>query len=149
MAVHAVREAWRGDLVHALDLRTGLAHCIDLPLRGDLATVGATALTLSPDERRLYLASPVAGTVTTVDLDRLEVSSTARFRSVPADRYLYGIGPSGAISPNGRMLAFVTAHRLWLMDTAFGLVRGPDHIGEVVHGVGFAADGTPRSGHRR
>jgi hypothetical protein len=130
-----------GTFVHALDLRTGIAHCIDLPLRGDLATVGATALTLSPDERRLYLASPIAGSVTTVDLGRLEVSTTARFRAVPADRYLYGIGPSGAISPNGRMLAFVTAHRLWLMDTAFGLVRGPARIREVVHGVGFAADG--------
>ena len=130
-----------GTFVHALDLRTGLAHCIDLPLRGDLATVGATALTLSPDERRLYLASPIAGRVTTVDLERLEVSTTARFRAVPADRYLYGNGPSGAISPNGRMLALVTAHRLWLMDTAFGLVRGPARIREVVRGVGFAADG--------
>jgi hypothetical protein len=79
--------------------------------------------------------------VSTVDLDSLEVSTTARFRAVPADRYLYGIGPSGAISPNGRMLAFVTAHRLWLMDTAFGLVRGPARIREVVHGVGFTANG--------
>ena len=130
-----------GTFVHALNLRTGLAHCIDLPLRGDFATVGATALTLSPDERRLYLTSPIVGSVSTVDLDSLEVSTTARFRAVPADRYLYGIGPSGAISPNGRMLAFVTAHRLWLMDTAFGLVRGPARIREVVHGVGFAPDG--------
>jgi hypothetical protein len=130
-----------GTFVHALDLRTGLAHCIDLPLRGDLATVGATALTLSPDERRLYLASPIAGSVTTVDLHRLDVSSTARFRAVPADRYLYGTGPSGAISPNGRMIAFVSAHRLWLMDTAFGLVRGPARIREIVRGVGFAPDG--------
>jgi hypothetical protein len=130
-----------GTFVHALNLRTGLAHCVDLPLRGDLATVGATALTLSPDERRLYLTSPIVGSVSTVDLDRLEVSTTARFRSVPADRYLYGIGPSGATSPNGRMLAFVTAHRLWLMDTAFGLVRGPARIREVVHGIGFTANG--------
>jgi len=130
-----------GTFVHALNLRTGLAHCIDLPLRGDFATVGATALTLSPDERRLYLTSPIVGSVSTVDLDSLEVSTTARFRAVPDDRYLYGIGPSGAISPNGRMLAFVTAHRLWLMDTAFGLVRGPARIREVVHGVGFAPDG--------
>jgi hypothetical protein len=135
---------WKLDgssFVHALNLRTGLAHCIDLPLRGDLATVGATALTLSPDESRLYLASPIAGSVTTVDLEGLEVSSVARFRAVPADRFLYGIGPSGAVSQNGRMLAFATAHRLWLMDTAFGLVGRPARIREVVHGVGFSAEG--------
>ena len=39
------------------------------------------------------------------------------------------------------MLAFVTAHRLWLMDTAFGLVRAPTRIREVIHGVGFTAAG--------
>jgi hypothetical protein len=135
---------WKLDgetFVHALDLKTGLAHCIDLPLRGGLATAGVTSLTLSPDERRLYLASPLAGSVTTVDLDRLETASTTRFRAVPTSGFMYGIGPSAAISPNGRMLAFVTARRLWLMDTAFGLVRGPTRIRDVVHGVGFTANG--------
>ena len=135
---------WKLDgetFVHALDLRTGLAHCIDLPLHGDLATAGATSLTLSPDERRLYLASPVAGRVTTVDLDRLDVLSTVRFKPIPSRDYLYGIGPSAATSPNGRMLAFVTAHGLWLVDTAFGRVRGPMRIRDRVFGVGFAPGG--------
>lgn len=130
-----------GTFVHALDLRTGLAHCIDLPLRADLSWIGATALTLSPDERRLYLAGPLAGTVTTVDLDGLDVSSTAHFRAVPTGNYLYGIGPSAATSPNGRMLAFVSAHGLWLMDTAYGVVRGPTRVRERVLGVGFTAGG--------
>ena len=127
--------------VHALNLRTGVAHCIDLPLHGDLATISATALTLSPDERLLYLASPLVGRVTTVDLSKLQVSSTARFRPVPQARYVFGTGPSAAISPNGRMLAFVTPHRLWLMDTAFNIVRAPVRIRNTVLGVGFAPDG--------
>jgi hypothetical protein len=130
-----------GTFVHALDLRTGIAHCIDLPLRADLTWVGATALTLSPDERRLYLASPLAGTVMTVDLDALDVSSSAHFRAVPTGNYLYGVGPSAAVSPNGRMLAFVSAHGLWLMDTAYGVVRGPTRVRERVLGVGFTAGG--------
>jgi hypothetical protein len=130
-----------GTFVHALDLRTGLAHCIDLPLRADLTWVGATALTLSRDERRLYVASPLAGSVTTVDLDALDVSSTARFRAVPTGNYLYGVGPSAAVSPNGRMLAFVSAHGLWLMDTAYGVVRDPIWVRERVLGVGFTAAG--------
>lgn len=130
-----------GTFVHALNLRTGVAHCIDLPLRADIATVAATALTLSPDGHRLYLASPLAGSVTTVDLDTLETASTAHFRPVPSANYLYGIGPSAAVSPNGRMLAFVSAHGLWSMDTAYGVVRGPTPIRRKVLGVGFSADG--------
>lgn len=127
--------------VHALDLRTGLAHCIDLPLRGDLVSVGASALTLSPDERRLYIASPLAGRVTTVDLSTLAVTSTARFRPLPQANFAFGTGPSAAISPNGRMLAFVTSHNLWLMDTAYDLVRAPVRLGRTVLGVGFTPGG--------
>jgi sugar lactone lactonase YvrE len=130
-----------GTFVHALDLRTGVAHCIDLPLRGDIATIGATALTLSPDEGRLYLASPLAGSVTTVDLGTLEAVSTAHFRPVLSTNYLYGIGPSAAVSQNGRMLAFVSAHGLWVMDTAYGVVRGPTPVHQKLLGVGFTADG--------
>jgi hypothetical protein len=127
--------------VHALDLRSGVAHCIDLPLKGDYGTVWSTALTLSPEEDRLYLASPLLGRVTTVDMDALEVLRTARFRPVDAMQYTFGIGPSAAVSPNGRMLAFVTARRLWLVDTAFGVVRGPKLLREYVLGVGFSSNG--------
>jgi hypothetical protein len=130
-----------GTFVHALDLRTGIAHCIDLPLHGDLNSIYATALVLSPDERRLYLASPLVGSVTTVDLEQLSVKAATRFRAVSASSYSPGIGPSGAVSPNGRMLAFVTVRRLWLMDTAYGLVRGPIKIRQGVLGVGFKPDG--------
>jgi len=127
--------------VHALDLHTGIAHCIDLPLRGVLSSVGATALGLSPNAQRLYLASPVLGGVTTVDLENLEVVSTARFRPMPTSDYLYGVGPSVAVSSNGRMLAFVTAHSLWFVDNAFGRVRGPIFIRKRVFGVGFDPSG--------
>jgi Tol biopolymer transport system component len=130
-----------GTFIHALDLRTGVAHCIDLPLRGGLARVGASALALSPDEGRLYVASPLAGSATIVDLNALDVSSTARFRRVPEGNFLFGTGPSAAVSPNGRMLAFVTARKLWLMDTAYGLVRTPVRVGRTIVGVGFAPSG--------
>jgi hypothetical protein len=127
--------------IHALDLRSGIAHCVDLPLKGDYATAQATALTLSPDERRLYLASPLLGRVTTVDLRSLEVADVVRFRPVNAMSYTFGIGPSAAVSPNGRMLSFVTARGLWLVDTAYGVVRGPKPLRRYVMGVGFTPDG--------
>jgi hypothetical protein len=127
--------------VHALDLGSGIAHCVDLPLRGDYPVVAATALTMSPDEARLYLANPLLGRVTTVDMEELEVASVTRFRRVAARNYTFGIGPSSAVSPNGRMLAFVTARSLWLVDTAYGVVRGPRPLREYVLGVGFTPDG--------
>jgi hypothetical protein len=39
------------------------------------------------------------------------------------------------------MLAFVTSHRLWLMDSAYGLVRAPVRVGRTVVGVGFVPGG--------
>ncbi len=127
--------------LHALDLRTGLAHCIDLPLRGVGSTVGATALALSPDEHRIYLANPFLGRVMTVDLTALRVTGDARFRRLPASRLDITFGSSAAITPNGRMLAFSGADSAWLYDTAFGVVRRPVQAAQEVVGIGFRPDG--------
>jgi hypothetical protein len=127
--------------VHALDLTEGLGHCIDLPLRGDLMKLSATALTLSPDERRLYLASPLLGRVTTVDLEKLKVSRVTRFHVVPVGEYVFGIGPNVAVSANGRMLAFTSGARLWLYDAAYGAVRGQVSSPSLIQGLGFHPDG--------
>jgi hypothetical protein len=127
--------------VHALDLSEGIGHCIDLPLRGDLFTLGATALTLSPDEERLYLASPLLGRVTTVDLARLRVTRVARLRPLPPARYVPGSPLTAAVNPNGRMLAFTVGPRLWLYDTAYGTVRRPVWSPYGIDGVGFRPDG--------
>jgi hypothetical protein len=127
--------------VHALDLRSGLAHCIDLPLAGDFFSVGATALTLSPDERALYLASPFLGRVTAVDLRTLDVARITRFPRLASGELVASLGPSAAVTVNGRMLAFSGGGSLWLYDTAFGKVRRilRDNLG--VTGVGFRPGG--------
>lgn len=127
--------------VHALDLERGIGHCIDLPLRGDPFTLAATALTLSPDERRLYLASPLLGRVTTVDLPRLRVARVASFRAVPPARYVSGSPLAAAVNANGRMLAFTLGPMLWLYDAAYGKVRRPVWPLYGVDGVGFRPDG--------
>jgi dipeptidyl aminopeptidase/acylaminoacyl peptidase len=127
--------------VHALDLERGIGHCIDLPLRGDVFTLGVTALTLSPDERRLYLTSPLLGRVTTVDLARLRVARVASFRAVPPARYVSGSSLTAAVNANGRMLAFTLGPMLWLYDAAYGNVRRPLWPLYGVEGVGFRPDG--------
>ncbi len=127
--------------VHALDLAAGVGHCIDLPLRGDLFTLGATALTLSSDERRLYLASPLLGRVTTVDVERLRVARVSRFRPVPPARYSPGTPLTAAMSANGRMVAFTLGPLLWLYDAAYGKTRRPVWSPYGIAGVGFRPDG--------
>jgi Tol biopolymer transport system component len=127
--------------VHALDLVTGLAHCIDLTLTGDFITVGSTALVLSPNERNLYLASPYLGRVTTVDTATLEVSRVARFRRLSPDTIDISVGPSAAVTPNGRMLAFSGGGSLWLYDTAFGVVRRAPTSVWAIRGLGFRPNG--------
>jgi hypothetical protein len=131
----------RHSFVHALDLRTGLAHCIDLPLVGDIFTIGSTALTLSPDESTFYLASPYIGRVATIDLTTLEVTGVERFRGPSTYEVNMMIGPSGAVTPNGRMLAFSAGKLVWLYDTAFGVLREATSVQTPVTGLGFGPDG--------
>jgi hypothetical protein len=134
-------EADGGSFVHALDLRTGVGHCIDLPLVGDFGSVGATALTLSPDQKRLYLASPLLGRLTTVDLRRLRVARVNRFRPSSPNDFDAGVAPSAAVTPNGRVLAFSGERRLWLYDAAFAIVRPAIRTTDMIAGLGFSPDG--------
>jgi hypothetical protein len=127
--------------VHALDLRTGVGHCIDLPLVGDFGSLGATALTLSPDQKRLYLASPLLGRLTTVDLQRLRVARVTRFRALSPNDFNAQFAPSAAVTSNGRMLAFSGDRRLWLYDAAFGILRPAIRTSDMIAGLGFSPDG--------
>lgn len=136
---------WKGDgeenFIHALDLRNGVAHCIDLPLDGDYFPLATSALALSPDEKTLYMASPYLGRVTTVDLDKLEVTRVVRFAGLPASSLNMTVGPSAGVTPNGRMLAFSGGRSVWRYDTAYGIVKRPVRLGAPVSGVGFRPDG--------
>jgi WD40 repeat protein len=136
---------WGGEnaenFVHALDLRNGVAHCIDLPLSGDFFELGTSSLTLSPDEKTLYLASPYLGRVTTVDLDDLEVTRVVRLRGLPSTSMNLSVGPSAAVTPNGRMLAFSGGRSIWLYDTAYRIAKRVARLDSAVTGLGFSPDG--------
>jgi hypothetical protein len=128
--------------VHALDLRRGVGHCVDLPVFGALPASGASALVLSPDETRLYVANPLLGFVSTIDLRRPRVVRTTRFRTpLRATTFSFGIGPNGAASRDGRTIAFSGSKLVWRYDTESGRPRGPFRTGAFVTGVAFAPDG--------
>lgn len=117
-------ESSGGSFVHALDLRSGIAHCIDLPWRvTQLAGPGTASLAVSPDNTHLYLANPMLGSVAVVDLHRLRVAHVVHFTAVRNTNSFFG--SAAAVSPRGRMLAFGALDRVWTYDTAYGIVRGP------------------------
>ena len=134
--------------VHALDLRKGIAHCIDLPDAGNgFAELGSFALTLSPDERTLYMANSLMGVVDAIDLVKLRVARNVHFPPQVSGAQ-FGIGPNAAVSANGRMVYFSGGRFLWAYDTAYGKVRGPyaaappsQGFQVSVAGLGFAPDG--------
>jgi hypothetical protein len=134
-----------GSFVHALDLRTGIAHCVDLPWRArQLAGPGTAAMTVSPDGRRLYLANPQLGRVAVVDLRALRTVLNVRFAPIVAADGL-PLWPAAVAAPAGRMLGFAAGRSVWLYDTAYGIVRGPfaaaPESGALVRGLGFTPDG--------
>jgi hypothetical protein len=112
--------------VHALDLRGGVGHCIDLAVSEfDSFTIGQASLQLSPDQRTLYVALPRAGRIFSIDVGSLEVARTTRFRRSSA----FDAAPSSATTPNGRMLYVAAGTSLWAFDTAARRVTGRKAIG--------------------
>jgi WD40 repeat protein len=131
-----------GAFVHALDLQKGIGHCVDLPARAAPFVLGASGLALSPDERKLYVASPVVGRVFTIDLRRPRVTRVARFEPwLGPDEIGPNTAPNVAVSPNGRTLYFNGNGLLWAYDAAYARVRGPYPARRWVMGLAFTPDG--------
>jgi DNA-binding beta-propeller fold protein YncE len=118
--------------VHALDLRTGIAHCIDLPNAYDAA--GSYALALSRSERTLYVADAAAGFVQTISLRKLRVTHVIRFPRAGG-----GGRANAAASPDGRSLAFTTGSNVWILRN--GVVGGPRALPRNADGIAFTPDG--------
>jgi hypothetical protein len=128
--------------IHALDLRSGVGHCIDLEgVIGDLNTVGTSALALSPSQRTLYVAMPLVGRIFALDLRKLEVTRTLRFAPLSPLSYGFGINPSAALTPNGRMLYLAAGEKLWGLDTAAWRLRSSRSIGAQATATGVTPDG--------
>jgi hypothetical protein len=125
--------------VHALDLVSSEAVCIDLPSgAGDLALLKRYALKLSPDARTLYAANPALGVVAEIDLPARRVVERARF----AAGHVHAASARGAtatISRDGRRLVFTGGRDLWRYDTRTNRVGGPLRTGGRLLGVGFGA----------
>ena len=121
--------------VHALDLRRGIAYCLDLPGHGG-AELQSWALVPGLDGRTLYAANGALGLATRIDLGTLESAKPIRFFTpLGSDQYV-----DSALSPRGDLVYFGGLHGLWAWDLRADRVRGPyrpNHIG----GIAFTPDG--------
>lgn len=137
LAADAVRKPRQHEsFVHALDLRRGVAYCLDLPGRGTSQDLGEWALALGLGGRTLYAANGALGLATRIDLGALEAARPIRFVApLGADQYVNSV-----MSPRGDLVYFGGLHGLWAWDLRANRVRGPyrpDHIG----GIAFTPDG--------
>jgi hypothetical protein len=122
--------------VHALDLGSGVAHCLDLA--GALYdTAGEYALTLDRAQRTLYVAAPNQGALQAIDLRTLEVGHVVRFRGV-ADTMQAAL-PSAAVSRDGT-LAFGSGVYVWRLHDR--RMRRSRPLVAPVEGLAFAPRGT-------
>ena len=123
----------RHTFVHALDLRTGVAHCIDLPLLVDLTTAGALAL--SPDQTTLYVAGGYMGSVATIDLLTLSLTRVVHLRAPT------GYDVDIAIWTDGRIDAATAACSPSVLERSCGSTTQPSEWFEHARG-----SSTPSSG---
>jgi hypothetical protein len=117
-----VKPRQREAFVHALDLRRGVAYCLDLPGHGSSPELSDWALSLGLDGRSLYAANAAVGLATRIDLSTLEAGRPLRIEAlhVTADQFV-----SSALSPRGDLVYFGSLHGLWAWDLRANRVRGP------------------------
>jgi len=123
--------------VHALNLRSAYAVCIDLPSNGhSLRQLRDYSLSLAPGGG-VYAANGTLGVLARLDLRRQEVTRTTLF----GGRASPGGWSASALSRNGRMLYFASGKRVWSYDTFFDVIRGPQLARTPVVGLAFSPDG--------
>jgi hypothetical protein len=122
-------------MVHQLDVRAGVAKCIDLPGTGDFNSGTTYSLTASADGATLWAVSPGYGKVAAIDVAQSRVRQTFDFEAA-APR-----GPTGgvaAMSPDGERLAVGNGGRLWFVGLAQHRVEAQPRIAIA---LGFSPDG--------
>lgn len=122
-------------MVHELDVRAGIAHCIDLPGTGDFSAATTYALTLDPDGRTLWAVSGGYGKVAAIDIARARVRDGFGFAASSSPK------PGTAVatmSPDGERLAVSAAGKLWFVTLALRSVTEPRP--RVAFALGYSPD---------
>jgi hypothetical protein len=136
--------------IHALNLETPFALCLDLPGTGYAEDGSAMqwSLAMSPDGARVYAANLAAGTVAVVDAGGPQILRIAHIslsslrgsliRDVQAKEFG---GNTALVSPDGRTLVVAGASGVVWIDTDTLAVRARALAGWRIWSVGLSPDG--------
>jgi hypothetical protein len=108
-----------GSMVHALDLDTAKARCIDLPGTGDYLASTSWGIALGRNGRTLWAANPSHGRVVGIDVRTRKV--TRAFR-IDVGSWARGRGTRAALSPDGRRIALADGETVAVVGLAAGKV---------------------------
>jgi hypothetical protein len=122
-------------MVHQLDVRAGVARCIDLPGEGDFAAATTYSLTSSANGRTLWAVSPRYGKVAAIDVAAARVRQSFDFGPASSRNVSSSVA---ALSPDGERLAVSTAGKLWFVGLA---QRRAEVQAHVAIALGFSPDG--------
>ncbi|MGH2756174.1 MAG: hypothetical protein ACRDI3_00115, partial [Actinomycetota bacterium] len=99
--------------IHVLSLDELWAHCIDLPSEFASMPEKATAITVSPDNQRVFVANSAADLVAEIDAESLEVTRTAAVTLGSSRR-------SHAVHDGNSTLFLAGAQEVLALDTSAG-----------------------------
>ena len=122
-------------MVHQLDVRAGVAKCIDLPGSGDFNSGTSYTLTASPDGRTLWAVATGYGKVVAIDVAGARVRQTFDFQAATAANPTSGVA---AVSHDGARLAVTTGAKLWFVSLSDKRVEMRPRVAIA---LGFAPDG--------
>jgi hypothetical protein len=122
-------------MVHQLDVRAGIAKCIDLPGGGDFNSGTSYTLTSSPDDKTLWAVATGYGKVVAIDVAGARVRQAFDFDGVVPGA---PTGSASALSPDGERIAVNTAGKLWFVDLAAHRASARPRVAIA---LGFAPNG--------
>jgi len=121
--------------VHQLDVRAGVAKCIDLPGSGDFNAGTSYTLTNSPDGRTLWATATGYGKVVAIDVAGSRVRQTFDFVGATAANPTSAVA---AVSRDGSRLAVTTGANVWFVGLGDKRVEMRPRVAIA---LGFAPDG--------
>lgn len=127
------KDGARYAFVHVLSLDEQWAHCIDLPVEFATSAESASALTVSPNGERLYVANAAAGALAEIDTEELEVIRT---RSINLDSG----GVTHAAHDSGSTLYLARGRRVAEVDASTLTERRSWSMSEGIKGVQVTSD---------
>ena len=123
-------------MVHQLDVRAGVAKCIDLPGSGDFNSGTSYTLTASPDGRTLWAVATGYGKVVAIDVAGARVRETFDFQPTTAANPTSGVAGGG--SRRRAALQVYDRGTLWFVSLRQARVEMRPRVSIA---LGFAPDG--------